>query len=82
MKLAEVELIKQETGQNPVLLLDDVFSELDAGRQKYLIEAMKDVQIFVTATGIEQGLMEIMPAGNVYYVDNGNINLYNRQAIF
>ena len=78
MKLAEVELIKKETGQNPVLLLDDVFSELDAGRQKYLIETMKGVQIFVTATGIEEGLMDIMPAGNVYYVDNGRISLYNR----
>ncbi len=80
MKLAEVELIKNETGQNPVLLLDDVFSELDAGRQKYLIESMKGVQIFVTATGIEEGLMDIMPDGNVYYVDNGKINLYNKQV--
>ncbi|MBO4861612.1 MAG: DNA replication/repair protein RecF [Firmicutes bacterium] len=80
MKLAEVELIKQETGQDPVLLLDDVFSELDAGRQKYLIESMKGVQIFVTATGIEGGLMDIMPDGNVYYVDNGIINLYNKQV--
>ena len=82
MKLAEVELIKQETGQNPVLLLDDVFSELDAGRQKYLIESMKGVQIFVTAAGIEEGLMKIMPNGNVYYVDNGKINLYNKQVTF
>ena len=78
MKLAEIELIKQETGQSPVLLLDDVFSELDKSRQRFLIESMKDVQIFVTAAGIEDGLMDILPEGNVYYVDNGKISLYNR----
>ena len=78
MKLAEIELIKQETGQSPVLLLDDVLSELDRSRQKFLIESMKNVQIFVTAAGIEEGLMDILPKGNVYYVDNGKISLYNR----
>ena len=78
MKLAEIELIKQETGQSPVLLLDDVFSELDKNRQRFLIESMKDVQIFVTAAGIEDGLMDILPKGNVYYVDNGKISIYNR----
>ena len=48
-------------------MLDDVLSELDSRRQKFLIESMKDVQIFVTAAGIEDGLMDILPKGNVYY---------------
>ena len=78
LKLAEIELIKQETGENAVLLLDDVLSELDANRQRYLIETMKDVQIFVSATGIEEELQNMLPEGNVYYVDNGKVNLYNR----
>ena len=78
LKLAEIELIKQETGENAVLLLDDVLSELDASRQRYLIETMKDVQIFVSATGIEEELKNMLPKGNVYYVDNGKVNLYNR----
>ena len=78
LKLAEIELIKQETGENAVLLLDDVLSELDATRQRYLIETMKDVQIFVSATGIEEELQNMLPKGNVYYVDNGKVNLYNR----
>ena len=77
MKLAEIELIKQETGHNAVLLLDDVLSELDSKRQKFLIETMKDAQIFVTATGMED-LRKLLPDGNVYYVDKGKVNLYNR----
>ncbi len=78
LKLAEIELIKQETGENAVLLLDDVLSELDKTRQRYLIETMKDVQIFVTSTEIEEDLKNMLPVGNIYYVDNGKINLYNR----
>ena len=78
MKLAEIELIKQETGHNAVLLLDDVLSELDSRRQKYLIESMKDVQIFVSATGMEEELKKMLPKGNIYIVDKGKVNLYNR----
>ena len=78
MKLAEIELIKQETGHNAVLLLDDVFSELDIDRQKYLIETMKDVQVFVTATGMDEEIIKLLPKGNVYIVDKGKVNLYNR----
>lgn len=77
IKLAEIGLIKEETGQNAVLLLDDVLSELDVNRQKYLIEAMKDVQVFITATEIEESLKNKLPQGFTYHVDNGIVNLYN-----
>lgn len=77
LKLAEIGLIKEETGQNAVLLLDDVLSELDKNRQKYLIEAMKDVQVFITSTEIDESLKNKLPKGNTYYVDNGIVNLYN-----
>ncbi len=77
MKLAEIGLIKQETGENAVLLLDDVLSELDKTRQQYLIEAMKDVQVFITATEIDEELKKKLPKGNTYKVDNGIVNLYN-----
>lgn len=50
LKLAEVELIKLEIGEYPVLLLDDVFSELDLNRRKYLISTFKDVQTVITST--------------------------------
>jgi DNA replication and repair protein RecF len=52
-KLAEIELIKQGTGETPILLLDDVLSELDKHRQKFLLEQIKNLQTIVTCTGIE-----------------------------
>lgn len=48
IKLSEVELIKMERGHYPILLLDDVFSELDNDRRKYLIKSFKDLQTMIT----------------------------------
>lgn len=73
LKLAEIGLIKSETGKNAVLLLDDVLSELDQSRQRYLIESMSDVQIFITATGIEDKLMAMLPKGKSFFVSSGNV---------
>lgn len=50
LKIAEIELMHLETGEYPVLLLDDVMSELDENRQKYLMNSIKDVQTFITCT--------------------------------
>ena len=75
MKLAEIELIKQETGKNAVLLLDDVLSELDQGRQQYLIEAMKDIQVFITATEIDSEMMSRLPKGRKFIIDGGSAKL-------
>ena len=52
LKLAEIELVKRSTNDPPVLLLDDVLSELDAGRQHALLESIGDIQTFITCTGI------------------------------
>jgi DNA replication and repair protein RecF len=49
LKFLEVNFIEQITGNKPIILLDDVFSELDASRQKYLIESTKDNQIIITS---------------------------------
>ncbi len=73
MKLAEIELIKQETGKDPVLLLDDVLSELDQTRQQDLIEAMKEEQVFITATEIEEDLIAKLPRGRRFLVENGAV---------
>ena len=50
MKLGEVEMYKQETGETPVLLLDDVLSELDKTRRDILLEATRGVQTILTCT--------------------------------
>jgi DNA replication and repair protein RecF len=53
IKLSEVDLMKQETGEFPIILLDDVMSELDKSRQKYLMENLKGIQTFITSTDID-----------------------------
>lgn len=68
LKLAELEFIKSEVGEYPVLLLDDVFSELDSERQHYLLETIKNVQTFITVT--DQTKTEIKP-DKKFYVFNG-----------
>lgn len=74
MKLAEINLIEKEKGEKPILLLDDVLSELDGDRQKYLIEALSESQLFITAAEINPQLEEALPAGNSYMVKDGKIN--------
>ncbi|MCL1878712.1 MAG: DNA replication/repair protein RecF [Defluviitaleaceae bacterium] len=53
-KLAEIEIIRQSTGEMPILLLDDVLSELDEHRQKFLLEQISNLQTIVTCTGTEK----------------------------
>lgn len=53
LKLAEIEIVKRHIKDTPVLLLDDVLSELDANRQKYLLENIYDIQTLITCTGID-----------------------------
>ena len=52
-KLAEVELMRQETGENPVLLLDDIMSELDNNRRGFILNHIRDMQILITCTDLE-----------------------------
>lgn len=73
LKLAEIRMIQQETEENPLLLLDDVLSELDGERQRYLIQSLKGVQIFITATEIGETLKKNMPDGYVFLVDQGKV---------
>ena len=73
LKLAELEYMKSETGEYPILLLDDVLSELDGERRKYLIESIKDrVQTFITTTGTDD-LDVPHNKIDIVYVKNGHI---------
>ena len=53
LKLAEIEIVKRNIKDTPVLLLDDVLSELDSSRQRYLLESIHDIQTLITCTGID-----------------------------
>ena len=72
LKLAELEFIKSETGEYPILLLDDVMSELDAVRREHLLAFIKDrVQTVITAT--EEKYFPDWEFGKYYHVENGTI---------
>lgn len=72
-RLAEIDLIREETGEDPILLLDDVLSELDERRQKYLMESIDGLQAFLTCTGIEDAIKKYISKDNLFYVENGKI---------
>jgi len=58
LKLTEMQFIEDQTGNKPILLLDDVFSELDKNRQKFLVQAVSNHQSFITATHHELSFEE------------------------
>ncbi len=72
-KLAEIEIIKRERHTEPVLLLDDVLSELDEKRQTFLLESIKDIQVIITCTGIEDIVKKVGKDVYVFFVENGNV---------
>ncbi|MGO1469032.1 MAG: DNA replication/repair protein RecF [Tissierella sp.] len=71
--LSQVELLKEEKGSYPVLLLDDVFSELDESRRVFLIEFFKDIQTFITTT--EESDLDSMEDINktIFLIEDGHI---------
>ncbi|MBN3524306.1 DNA replication/repair protein RecF [Paenibacillus apiarius] len=74
LKLAEIELMHEEIGEYPVLLLDDVLSELDSFRQTQLIETFQSkVQTFITTTGIEGINTSKLQDANMFHVENGQV---------
>lgn len=72
LKLAEMEMMKEEIGYSPVLLLDDVMSELDRERQLHLARYIQENQTILTCTGIEDSIRRL-PAGKLYKVEKGRI---------
>ena len=72
-KLAQIDLIQEETGEDPVLLLDDVFSELDETRQQFLMNSISSFQSFITCTGIEDAMKTSVNNQNLFHVVKGNI---------
>lgn len=73
LKLGEIELVKTLIHDDPVLLLDDVLSELDAHRQKDLLAHMSTIQTFITCTGLEDFISHELKINRRYKVNNGQI---------
>jgi len=74
LKLAEIELIKNVRDKSPVLLLDDVLSELDEKRQSYLLSSIEGIQTVITCTGMEDVIRKVdKEKARVFRVENGEI---------
>ena len=85
LKLAEIEIVKRKVNDTPVLLLDDVLSELDSSRQNYLLDSIHDIQTFITCTGLEEFVRHRFHMDQIYHVERGvvtRVNSLNSETIF
>ncbi len=73
LKLSEIELVKQSIHDTPILLLDDVLSELDKNRQNYLLDNIHDIQTLITCTGVEEFVNHRFSINKVFKVHEGQI---------
>ncbi|MDD6762869.1 MAG: DNA replication/repair protein RecF [Clostridiales bacterium] len=71
MKIAQSEYIKEIKGEYPVLLLDDIMSELDINRRMYLSERIRDKQVLITSTDTD--LTDEMTDTKLFHIDNGTV---------
>lgn len=77
LKLSEIEIVKKSIHNTPVLLLDDVLSELDSNRQNYLLNSISDIQTIITCTGLEEFVKNRFQINKVFKVINGKVGEAN-----
>lgn len=79
LKLSEIELVKKITKDTPILLLDDVLSELDSNRQNYLLNSIGDIQTIITCTGLEEFVNNRFEVNKIFKVSDGIVNCMNEE---
>lgn len=75
LKLSEIELVKKMTKDTPVLLLDDVLSELDSNRQNYLLNSIGDIQTIITCTGLDEFVNNRFEINRIFKVNSGIVEM-------
>lgn len=73
LKLSEIELVKKSIHETPILLLDDVLSELDSHRQNFLLNCIHDIQTIVTCTGLDEFVKNRFQINKVFHVVEGQV---------
>ena len=73
LKLSEIELVKKVTKDTPVLLLDDVLSELDSNRQNHLLNSIGDIQTIITCTGLDEFINNRFEINKIFKVTAGSV---------
>jgi DNA replication and repair protein RecF len=81
LKLSEIEIVKRITKDTPVLLLDDVLSELDSNRQNFLLNSIGDIQTIITCTGLDEFINNRFKINRVYRVENGRVELKSESIL-
>ena len=71
LKLSEIEIVRKLIKDTPVLLLDDVLSELDKNRQNYLLDSIHDIQTLITCTGVDEFVNHRFSINKIFHVSNG-----------
>lgn len=77
LKLSEIELVKESIQETPVLILDDVLSELDNSRQNFLLNSIHDIQTIITCTGLDEFVKNRFEINKVFKVVNGTVTAEN-----
>lgn len=77
LKLSEIELVKKISKSTPVLLLDDVLSELDSNRQNYLLNSIGNIQTIITCTGLDDFINNRFEINKIFRVTNGIVTCEN-----
>lgn len=81
LKLSEIELVKKLTKDTPLLLLDDVLSELDSNRQNYLLNSIGEIQTIITCTGLEEFVNNRFEIDRVFKVSNAAVTCENESKV-
>ena len=76
LKMSEIELMEQVSGEKPVLLLDDVLSELDRHRQHFLLDSISDIQAMISCTGFDDFVQSRIHMDKVFYVEKGQVAIH------
>lgn len=74
LKLAEIELVKTLINDTPVLLLDDVLSELDSDRQNHLLKSLDEIQTIITCTGLDEFVQNRFDINKIFQVEGGCVS--------
>ena len=75
LKLSEIYLVKKIIKDTPILLLDDVLSELDSNRQNYLLKSINDIQTLITCTGLDEFVNNQFKINRVFKVIDGHVGI-------
>lgn len=74
LKLSEIQLVKHSIHETPILLLDDVLSELDSNRQNFLLNSIHDIQTIITCTGLDEFVKNRFQINKVFKVVEGHVS--------